>query len=111
MARYILGIILALNWNSICCAQHSVEIAPDQPTGAVVRYFGWDTDDQQLIGLKKWELIKPKKRIVTASLSRVEGNTLIFKSSRGKTMSVPAKSLNPKHQQKILDALRAHGIL
>lgn len=97
-----------LNIKTTSKTDFSVEQIPKQSIVVVEIVL---EDDQQLIGLKKWDLIKSKKRSITAALSRVEGNTLFFKSSRGKTISVPAKSLNPKHQPEILDALRAHGIL
>ena len=67
-------------------------------------------DDDQLLPVQIWRQIKPKKKTFKASLSRLSGKTLIFKSSKGKSIKLPVKSLDPGHYPEIKDALKAHGL-
>ena len=42
MVRCCLCFLLIASWSSNCFSQGSLKIDPEQRTGAIVRYFGWD---------------------------------------------------------------------
>ena len=67
-------------------------------------------DDDELIPLKSWQQIKPRKKTFDASLTQVTKSTFLFESAKGKKIRVPVKSLDPRHYPEIQDALKAHGI-
>ena len=67
-------------------------------------------ESDQLLPSQQWQRIKPKQETFVASLSRVSGKKLVFKSPEGKSIRLPMKSLDSKHHSQILDALKAHGI-
>ena len=67
-------------------------------------------DDKELIPMKSWQRVSPRKSNFQGTLTRVTKTTCYFKTKSGKTLKIPAKSLSPTHYPEIKDALKAHGI-
>ena len=66
-------------------------------------------DDQMLLPMQKWQLRKPSRKTIEASLSKATNETLFFKTRRKRKIKVDFNDLDPQHRNEVLDAIKAHG--